>query len=107
MILHETLCRTLDMILQLHCCPTLVAAIPTLEEEDSKRPNREHQKLSGEKARIINRVKGTRRAWASGTSGETCAMPRTRLRQMHTPEGVAIPPNTLAELERDPARLRF
>src|ERR687883_194448 len=30
-----------------------------------------------------------------------------RLKQMRTPEGVAIPPNTMAELERDLARLRF
>src|SRR5437879_5972761 len=35
-----------------------MAAVPTLEEEDRKRPNREHQTLSGEKTRIINRVKG-------------------------------------------------
>jgi transposase len=30
-----------------------------------------------------------------------------RLKQMRTPEDVAIPPNTLAERERDLARLRF
>jgi len=30
-----------------------------------------------------------------------------RVKQMRTPEGVAIPPNTMAELERDLARLRF
>src|SRR6266536_5050770 len=37
-----------------HCS---MAAVPTLEEEDRKRPNRVHVKLSGEKARIINRMK--------------------------------------------------
>jgi transposase len=30
-----------------------------------------------------------------------------RLKPRRTPEGVAIPPNTMAELERDLARLRF
>jgi transposase len=30
-----------------------------------------------------------------------------RLEQLHTPEGTPIPPNTLAELRRDLARLRF
>ena len=30
-----------------------------------------------------------------------------RLETLHTPEGVTLPPNTLAELRRDMARLRF
>jgi transposase len=34
-----------------HCS---MVAIPTLEEEDGKRPNREHQNLSSERTRIIN-----------------------------------------------------
>src|SRR5438552_12060329 len=33
------------------------AAIATLEEEDAKRPNREHQTLTGERTRLINRLK--------------------------------------------------
>ena len=38
-----------------HCS---MAAVPTLEAEDRRRPNREHQTSSGEKTRIINRLKG-------------------------------------------------
>ena len=38
-----------------HCS---MAAIPTLEEEDARRPNREREGLVGERTRIINRMKG-------------------------------------------------
>ena len=38
-----------------HCS---MAAIPTLEEEDAKRPGREQESLVGERTRIINRMKG-------------------------------------------------
>src|SRR5947207_14499020 len=39
-----------------HCS---MAAIPTLEQEDAKRPNRERETLVGERTRIGNRMKGT------------------------------------------------
>jgi transposase len=84
-----------------------MAAIPTLEEEDRKRPNREHQKLSGEKTRIISRVKGTVARLGIRKFSGNLRYAADRLKQMRTPEDVAIPPNTLAELERDLARLRF
>ena len=35
-----------------------MAAIPTLAEEDAKRPNRERKSLVGERSRIVNRMKG-------------------------------------------------
>ena len=38
-----------------HCS---MAAVPTLEEEDAKRPNRERESLVGERTRIVNRMKG-------------------------------------------------
>jgi transposase len=87
-----------------HCS---MAAIPTLAEEDRKRPNREHQKLSGEKTRTINRVKGTLARLGIRNFSGNLRYAADRLKQMHTPEGVAIPPNTLAERERDLARLLF
>ena len=37
-----------------HCS---MAAIPTLEEEDAKRPNREREGLVGERTRLVNRIK--------------------------------------------------
>jgi transposase len=87
-----------------HCS---MAAIPTLEEEDRKRPNREHQNLSGERTRIINRVKGALIRWGIRNFNANLRHAAGRLRELRTPEGVALPPNTLAELERDLARLRF
>src|ERR1019366_8910885 len=34
-----------------------MAAIPTLDQEDARRPNRELEKLVGQRTRIINRMK--------------------------------------------------
>jgi len=37
-----------------HC---KMVAIPTTQDEDAKRPNREHESLVGEQSRIVNRMK--------------------------------------------------
>src|SRR3954447_15265413 len=37
-----------------HC---KMVAIPTIKDEDAKRPNREHESLVGEQSRIVNRMK--------------------------------------------------
>ena len=39
-----------------HC---KMVAIPTINDEDAKRPNRERESLVGEQSRIINRIKAT------------------------------------------------
>src|SRR4051794_6025899 len=84
-----------------------MAAIPTLEEEDARRPNREHEGLVGERTRIVNRIKGClARLGVRGFRPASRGAPE-RLEALRTPEGVALPPNTLAELRRDMARLRF
>lgn len=87
-----------------HCS---MAAIPTREEEDAKRPNREREGLVGERTRIVNRMKST--LARLGIRGFTPTLRRApeRLATLHTPEGAPLPPNTLAELLRDIARLRF
>jgi len=87
-----------------HCT---MAAIPTLTEEDAKRPGRERESLVGERTRIINRIKG---ALARLGIREFKPMSRSApqlLEALRTPEGAALPPNTLAELRRDMARLSF
>ena len=87
-----------------HCS---MAAIPTLTEEDAKRPGRERESLIGERTRIINRIKG---ALARLGIREFKPMLRSApqlLETLCTPEGAALPPNTLAELRRDMARLSF
>src|SRR3954449_8333443 len=84
-----------------------MAAIPTLEEEDARRPNREREGLVGERTRIVNRMRGCLARLGIRGFGPASRGAPDRLEALRTPEGVALPPNTLAELRRDMARLRF
>ena len=87
-----------------HCT---MAAIPTLEDEDARRPSRERESLVGECTRIVNRVRATLARLGIRGFRLTLARASERLKALRTPEGAAVPPNTLAELRRDMARLRF
>jgi transposase len=87
-----------------HCT---MAAVPTLEEEDAKRPSREREGLVGERTRIVNRMKGAlARLGVRGFKPGLRKAPE-RLEALRTAEGAPLPPNTLAELRRDMARLRL
>jgi transposase len=87
-----------------HCT---MAAVPTLEEEDANRPSREREGLVGERTRIVNRMKGAlARLGVRGFKPGLRKAPE-RLEALRTAEGAPLPPNTLAELRRDMARLRF
>lgn len=87
-----------------HC---QMIAIPTLEEEDAKRPGRERDALVGERTRIINRFKSTL-AWL-GIRGFKPHLRHAaaRLETLRTPEGMALPANTMAELRREIVRLQL
>src|SRR5512132_266110 len=87
-----------------HCS---MAKIPTPEEEDAKRPNRERENLVGERTRIVNRMKSTLARLGLRNFKPTLRKAAERLDSLRTAEGVPLPPNTLAELRRDMARLRF
>ena len=87
-----------------HCS---MAAIPTLEEEDAKRPSRERENLVGERTRIINRLKAAFTRLGIRSFNPKLRRAPQRLATLRTPEGQPIPPNMLAELQRDMARLRF
>jgi transposase len=87
-----------------HCT---MAAIPSLEEEDAKRPTREREHLVGQRTGIVNRLKSALvRLGIRGFNPKSRRAPE-KLATLCTPERCPIPPNTLAELERDMARLRF
>jgi transposase len=87
-----------------HC---KMVAIPTIGEEDAKRPNRERESLVAEQTRIINRMKATlARLGIRGFNPKLKKAPE-RLDDLRTPEGGPIPPNTLAELRRDMERRRI
>jgi transposase len=84
-----------------------MAAVPTLAEEDARRPNRERECLVSERTRIVNRIKaGLVRLGIRGFK-PTLRNAAERLETLRTPEGDTLPPNTLAELRRDMARLRL
>jgi transposase len=83
-----------------------MAAIPTLAEEDAKRPNRERASLVTERGRIANRMKATLARLGMRGFKPTLKKATERLETLRTPEGESVPPNTLAELRRDMARLR-
>ena len=84
-----------------------MAAIPTLEEEDARRPNRERESLVGERTRVVNRMKATLARLGIRGFKPTLRHAAERLDTLRTPEGAPLPPNTLAELRRDMARLGF
>jgi transposase len=87
-----------------HC---KMVAIPSIKDEDAKRPNRERESLVGEQSRIVNRMKAA--LIRLGIRGFNPKLKKAagRLDGLHTPEGEPIPPNTLAELRRDMERRRL
>src|SRR5256886_14155720 len=87
-----------------HCS---MARVPTIGEEDAKRPNRERECLVGERARIVNRIKSTLARLGIRNFKPTLRKAAERLATVHTPEGTPLPRNVLAELQRDMARLGF
>ena len=87
-----------------HCT---MAAIPTAEEEDAKRPNRERESLVGERTRIVNRMRSALARLGVRGFRPTLRKACERLGTLRTPEGAPLPPNTLAELRRDMARRRL
>ena len=82
-----------------------MVAIPTLADEDAKRPSRERENLIAERTRISNRLKSAlARLGISGFKPLLRRAPR-RLAALRTPEDLPIPPNMLAEMQRGMARL--
>jgi len=87
-----------------HCS---MAAIPSMEEEDAKRPHRERESLVAERTRIVNRMKGCLARLGIRTFKPTLQRATDLLPTLRTPEGTPLPPNALAEMSRDLARLHF
>jgi transposase len=87
-----------------HCS---MAMIPTIAEEDARRPNRERENLVGQRTRIVNRMKACLVRFCIRNFKPALRKASERLEMLTTPEGGSLPPNTLAEMRRDMARLRF
>jgi transposase len=87
-----------------HCS---MAAIPTIEEEDARRPNREHENLVGERTRVVNRMKATLARLGIRNFKPSLRKAPEYIQALRTPEGTSLPSNAFAEMLRDMARLRF
>jgi transposase len=87
-----------------HC---RMVAIATLAQEDAKRPNRERENLVGECTRIVGRLKACLARLGIRSFNPKLRNATERLESLRTPEDVPVPANTLCELRRDMARLRF
>jgi transposase len=85
-----------------HCT---MAAIPTVAEEDAKRPSREREKLVGERTRIVNRIRAMLARFGIRAFKPMLRKAATRLDELRTAEGTQLPENTRAEAKRDLARL--
>ena len=85
-----------------HC---KMAAIPTLAQEDAKRPHRERETLVAEQTSIVNRMKGVLARLGIRTFNPKLKKAAGHLEHVRTPEDEPIPPNTQAELYREMERL--
>src|SRR6202051_2351992 len=85
-----------------HCS---MAAIPTLAEEDAKRPTRERRVNA--RSRLVNRMKGALARLGIRGFNPKLRKAAEKLEELRTGAGEPLPPNTLAELRRDMAQLRF
>jgi transposase len=85
-----------------HC---RMVQIPTLEQEDARRPAREHDSLVRERTSLINRMKSTL-VWL-GITGFNIKLVKAgqKLAGLRTPNGEPIPPDTVSELYRGLERL--
>ena len=86
-----------------HCS---IVAIPTVAEEDARRPNRERENLVTERTRIVNRMKATLTRFGIRNFKPTLRKAAEKLDSLRTAEAMPLPENTRAELRRHLARLR-
>jgi transposase len=84
-----------------------MAAIPTIADEDARRPNREHQTLVQEQTRVVNRMKSTLIRFGICNFNAKLRKAGDRLEALRGPEEEPLPPNTIAELRRLMARLQL
>jgi transposase len=87
-----------------HCT---VAIVPTMEEEDAKRPHREREGLVHEQTRVVNRMKSALIQFGVRNFNPKLRKARVKLETVRTPEGKSLPPNTIAALRRDMERLKI
>ena len=86
-----------------HCS---MAIVPTVEEEDAKRPHREREGLVHERTSIVNRMKSLLIQFGVRNFNPKMRKAAEKLDGIRTPEGVPLPVNTMAMLRRHMERKR-
>jgi transposase len=80
-----------------HC---RMVAIPTVEQEDARRPGREREGLVAERTRLTNTIKAELALWGIQGFKPGLRKAAEHLDALRTVEGEPLPPNTLARLHR-------
>jgi transposase len=87
-----------------HCS---MAAVPTVEAEDAKRPHREREGLVHERTSIVNKMKAVLIQFGVRNFNPSLRNALQKLDAVRTPEGVPLPLNTVAMLRRHMERKRI
>lgn len=80
-----------------HC---RMVAIPTIAQEDARRPGRERQGLVAERTRLTNTIKAELALWGIQGFKPGLKTAADHLAALRTMEGDPLPPNTQAKLRR-------
>src|SRR6186713_25409 len=80
-----------------HC---RMVAIPTVAQEDARRPGREREGLVAERTRLTNTIKAELALWGIQGFKPGLRKAAEHLEALRTLEGEPLPPNTLARLHR-------
>src|SRR4051812_26766498 len=80
-----------------HC---RMVAIPTVAQEDVRRPGREREGLIAERTRLTNTIKAELALWGIQGFKPGLRKAAEHLEALRTVEGEPLPPNTLARLHR-------
>ena len=86
-----------------HCS---LAIVPSIAEEDAKRPHRERDTLIHERTSIVNRMKSILIQFGVRNFNPVLRKASEKLDAVRTPEGIPLPANAVAALRRLMDRLR-
>ena len=86
-----------------HCS---MAIVPSVVEEDAKRPHRERDTLIHERTSIVNRMKSILIQFGVRNFNPVLRKASEKLDAVRTPEGIPLPANAVATLRRLMDRLR-
>jgi transposase len=87
-----------------HCS---MAMVPTIADEDAKRPHRERESLLKERTATINRMKSILTQFGVRNFKPGLRKAAEKIGAVRTPEGVPLPPNAVAALRRLIERFRL